>query len=81
MSTLKSNILVGMCSEIFVYLSQRHPAPRQVLLSLPRLAPGDLRDYEKALAETCEPKKQKQITRSMLSLALGISLEIIKTYL
>nr|VDD53334.1 unnamed protein product [Brassica oleracea] len=71
-----SSILVGMCSEIFVYLSQRHPAPRQVLLSLPCLTPDDLRDYEKALAETCEPKKQKQITRSMLSLALGISLEI-----
>lgn len=47
-----------------------------MLLSLPCLTPDDLRDYEKALAETCEPEKQKQITRSMLSLALGISLEI-----
>lgn len=71
-----NSILVGMCSDIFVYLSQRHPAPRQVLLSLPCLTPDDLRDYEKALAETCEPKKQKKITGSMLSLALGISLEI-----
>lgn len=25
-----NSILVGMCSDIFVYLSQRHPAPRQV---------------------------------------------------
>uniref|UniRef100_M4FG90 Tryptophan--tRNA ligase, cytoplasmic n=1 Tax=Brassica campestris TaxID=3711 RepID=M4FG90_BRACM len=71
-----NSILVGMCSDMFVYLSQRHPAPRQVLLSLPCLTPDDLRDYEKALAETCEPKKQKMITGSMLSLALGISLEI-----
>lgn len=25
-----SSVLVGLCSEIFVYLSPRHPAPRQV---------------------------------------------------
>ncbi|KAL0858073.1 hypothetical protein Bca101_063227 [Brassica carinata] len=71
-----SSVLVGLCSEIFVYLSQRHPAPRQVLLSLPCLTPDDQRDYEEALAETSEPIKQKQLTRSMLSLALGISLEL-----
>lgn len=70
-----SSVLVGLCNEIFVYQSQRHPAPRQVLLSLPCLTPDDLRDYEKALAETSEPKKQKQITRSMLSLALGINIK------
>lgn len=46
-----------------------------MLLSLPCLTPDDLRDYEKALAETSEPKKQKQITRSMLSLALGINIK------
>ncbi|CAH8386137.1 unnamed protein product [Eruca vesicaria subsp. sativa] len=70
-----SSVLVGLCSEIFVYLSQRNPAPRQVLLSLPYLSHDVLLDFEKALAETYEPKKQKQITSNMLALALGISLD------
>ncbi|CAA7041201.1 unnamed protein product [Microthlaspi erraticum] len=69
------SILVGLCHEIFVHLSERHQAPRQVLLSFPRLSLDDLHAYEKALAETSETKRQKQLTRSLLSLAIGISLE------
>ncbi|ESQ45512.1 hypothetical protein EUTSA_v10011164mg [Eutrema salsugineum] len=61
-----SSVLVGMCHEIFVYLSQRHPFPRQVLLSLPCLTPDDLSAYEKALAVTSNPKKTQAAYEKLL---------------
>ncbi|KAJ6380118.1 hypothetical protein OIU76_016720 [Salix suchowensis] len=40
--------LVGFCREIFMYLCDRDPAPRQVLLSLPCIKPQDLVAFEEA---------------------------------
>ncbi|KAL8098285.1 protein HASTY 1-like [Apium graveolens] len=67
--------LVGLCREIFVYLSERDPAPRQLLLSLPCITPQDLLAFEEALAKTSSPKEQKQHMRSLLLLATGNKLK------
>lgn len=63
--------LVALCREIFVYLCDRDPAPRQVLLSLPCATSTDLQAFEDALAKTSSPKEQKQHMRSLLLLATG----------
>ncbi|XP_054802202.1 protein HASTY 1 isoform X2 [Prosopis cineraria] len=70
-----SSELVGLCREIFVYLCDRHPAPRQVLLSLPSITPHDLHAFEEALTKTASPKEQKQHMRSLLLLATGNKLK------
>ncbi|KAI4301872.1 hypothetical protein L6164_035110 [Bauhinia variegata] len=67
--------LVGLCREIFVYLCDRHPAPRQVLLSLPCITPNDLHAFEEALTKTSSPKEQKQLLKSLLMLATGNKLK------
>ncbi|KAK7355295.1 hypothetical protein VNO80_14548 [Phaseolus coccineus] len=71
--TLESNAttsadLVAICREIFVYLCDRHPAPRQVLMSLPNITPHDLVAFEESLKKTSSPKEQKQHMRNMRSL-------------
>ncbi|KAE9615987.1 hypothetical protein Lalb_Chr04g0261021 [Lupinus albus] len=78
--TLESNAiisadLVGLCREIFVYLCDRHPAPRQVLLSLPSITPHDLHAFEESLTRTSSPKEQKQLMKSLLLLATGNKLK------
>ncbi|KAK9293164.1 hypothetical protein L1049_021152 [Liquidambar formosana] len=70
-----SSDLVGLCREIFIYLSDRDPAPRQVLLSLPCITPHDLLAFEEALTKTSSPKEQKQHMRSLLLLATGNKLK------
>ncbi|KAL5156055.1 Protein HASTY 1 [Glycine soja] len=67
--------LVGICREIFVYLCDRHPAPRQVLMSLPNITTHDLVAFEESLTKTFSPKEQKQLTRSLLQLATGNKLK------
>ncbi|XP_019423263.1 PREDICTED: protein HASTY 1 [Lupinus angustifolius] len=67
--------LVGLCREIFVYLCDRHPAPRQVLLSLPSITPHDLHAFEESLTKTSSPKEQKQLMKSLLILATGNKLK------
>ncbi|KAK6911461.1 Exportin-1/Importin-beta-like [Dillenia turbinata] len=67
--------LVGICREIFIYLGDRDPAPRQVLLSLPHIKPQDLQAFEEALTKTSSPKEQKQHMRSLLLLATGNQLK------
>ncbi|KAF8401555.1 hypothetical protein HHK36_012497 [Tetracentron sinense] len=67
--------LVGLCREIFMYLSDRDPYPRQVLLSLPCITNHDLLAFEEALAKTSSPKEQKQHMRSLLLLASGNKLK------
>ncbi|KAK7397264.1 hypothetical protein VNO78_18431 [Psophocarpus tetragonolobus] len=67
--------LVGICREIFVYLCDRHPAPRQVLMSLPNITPHDLVAFEESLTKTSSPKEQKQHMRSLLQLATGNKLK------
>ncbi|GAB4835899.1 histone deacetylase [Ancistrocladus abbreviatus] len=67
--------LVGLCREIFIYLSDRDPAPRQILLSLPCITPQDLLAFEEALTKTSSPKEQKQHMRSLLLLATGNNLK------
>ncbi|KAF3454376.1 hypothetical protein FNV43_RR04823 [Rhamnella rubrinervis] len=74
--TLESNAiisadLVGLCREIFIYLCDRDPAPRQVLLSLPSITLHDLAAFEEALTKTASPKEQKQHMKSLLILATG----------
>ncbi|KAH9754455.1 protein HASTY 1 [Citrus sinensis] len=61
--------LVGLCREIFIYMCDRDPAPRQVLLSLPCITPQDLLAFEDALTKTASPREQKQHMRSLLVLA------------
>ncbi|XP_022143035.1 protein HASTY 1 [Momordica charantia] len=78
--TLESNAfissdLVGLCREIFLYLSDRNPAPRQILLSLPNIKHDDLVAFEEALAKTSSPKEQKQHMKSLLVLATGNQLK------
>ncbi|CAA2977914.1 HASTY 1 [Olea europaea subsp. europaea] len=77
--TLESNAiisaeLVGLCREIFVYLSDRDPKPREILLSLGS-TPQDLLAFEEALTKTSSPKEQKQHMRSLLVLAAGDKLK------
>ncbi|RDX99328.1 Protein HASTY 1, partial [Mucuna pruriens] len=67
--------LVAICREIFVYLCDRHPAPRQVLMSLPNITPQDLVAFEESLTKTSSPKEQKQHMKSMLQLASGNKLK------
>lgn len=67
--------LVGLCREIFMYLSDRDPAPRQVLLSLPSISPLDLAAFEETLTKTSSPKEQKQHMKSLLILASGNKLK------
>ncbi|XP_057439439.1 protein HASTY 1 [Lotus japonicus] len=67
--------LVAICREIFVYLCDRHPAPRQVLLSLPSITPHDLHAFEESLTKTASPKEQKQLMKSLLQLATGNKLK------
>ncbi|XVE89810.1 hypothetical protein DITRI_Ditri20bG0024300 [Diplodiscus trichospermus] len=67
--------LVNLCREIFIYLSDRDPAPRQILLSLPCIRPNDLHAFEEALTKTASPKEQKQHMRSFLLLATGNNLK------
>ncbi|KAJ4888029.1 hypothetical protein Rs2_27777 [Raphanus sativus] len=59
--------LVNLCREIFIYLSDRDSAPRQVLLSLRCLTPNDLRALEEAVGKTPSPKEQKQLMRSFVA--------------
>ncbi|KAL9320333.1 hypothetical protein ACSQ67_012172 [Phaseolus vulgaris] len=78
--TLESNAitsadLVAICREIFVYLCDRHPAPRQVLMSLPNITPHDLVAFEESLKKTSSPKEQKQHMKSLLQLATGNKLK------
>lgn len=67
--------LVGICREIFIYLCDRDPAPRRVLLSLPCIKPHDLVAFEEALTKTSSPKEQKQHMKSLLLLATGNKLK------
>ncbi|XP_043816148.1 protein HASTY 1 isoform X2 [Manihot esculenta] len=67
--------LVGLCREIFIYLRDRDPAPRQVLLSLPCITTQDLYAFEEALTKTSSPKEQKQHLKSLLLLATGNKLK------
>ncbi|WOK94722.1 protein HASTY 1 [Canna indica] len=78
--TLESNAvissdLLGLCREIYVYLADRDPAPRQVMLTLPSISSDDLRAFEDALAKTASPKEQKQLLKSLLLLATGNKLK------
>ncbi|PKA60395.1 Protein HASTY 1 [Apostasia shenzhenica] len=66
-----SSGLVALCREIYVYLSNREPTPRQILLSLPCITRDDLVAFEDALNKTSSPKEQKQHMRSLLQLATG----------
>ncbi|CAL9219649.1 unnamed protein product [Arabidopsis halleri] len=74
-NAINSPDLVNICREIFIYLSDRDPAPRQVLLSLPCLTPNDLHAFEEAAAKTTSPKEQKQLMRSLLLLGTGNNLK------
>ncbi|KDO38713.1 hypothetical protein CISIN_1g0013441mg, partial [Citrus sinensis] len=67
--------LVGLCREIFIYMCDRDPAPRQVLLSLPCITPQDLLAFEDALTKTASPREQKQHMRSLLVLGTGNNLK------
>ncbi|KAE8686627.1 Protein HASTY 1 [Hibiscus syriacus] len=70
-----SSDLVNLCREIFIYLCDRNPAPRQILLSLPCISPSDLHALEEALTKTASPKEQKQHMKSFLLLATGNNLK------
>ncbi|CAL4956680.1 unnamed protein product [Urochloa decumbens] len=70
-NSVMSAELVGLCREIYVYLSDRDPAPRQVLLSLPHIKQEDLLAFDDSLNKTASPKEQKQHMRSLLLLATG----------
>ncbi|KAL4323981.1 hypothetical protein GQ457_11G015570 [Hibiscus cannabinus] len=74
-SAFASADMVNLCREIFVYLSDRDPAPRQILLSLPCITPNDLHAFEEALTKTASPKEQKQHMKSLLLLATGNNLK------
>uniref|UniRef100_A0ACD5VMX1 Uncharacterized protein n=1 Tax=Avena sativa TaxID=4498 RepID=A0ACD5VMX1_AVESA len=63
--------LVGLCREIYIYLSDKDPAPKQVLLSLPDMKQEDLIAFDDSLSKTASPKEQKQHMRSLLLLATG----------
>ncbi|KAK4414228.1 protein HASTY 1 [Sesamum alatum] len=82
--TLESNAiisaeLVGLCREIFIYLSNRDPSPRQILLSLPCITLQDLLAFEEALSKTGSPKEQKQHMKSLLIMATGNQLKALAT--
>ncbi|TXG65800.1 hypothetical protein EZV62_007075 [Acer yangbiense] len=67
--------LVGLCREIYMYLCDRDPAPRQILLSLPCVTQQDLLAFEDALTKTSSPKEQKQHMKSLLLLGTGNKLK------
>ncbi|MCL7029899.1 hypothetical protein MKW94_009024 [Papaver nudicaule] len=67
--------LVGICREIFVFLADRDPSPRQILLTLPSITPQDLHAFEEAVSKTSSPKEQKQHMKSLLLLATGNKLK------
>nr|XP_027107518.1 protein HASTY 1-like isoform X3 [Coffea arabica] len=67
--------LVGLCREIFIYLSDRDPAPREILLSLPCITQQDFLAFQEALSKTSSPKEQKQHMKSFLLLATGNQLK------
>uniref|UniRef100_A0A0D3ENS2 Uncharacterized protein n=1 Tax=Oryza barthii TaxID=65489 RepID=A0A0D3ENS2_9ORYZ len=71
LNSITSSELVGLCREIYVYLSDRDPAPRQVLLSLPHMKQEDLLAFDESLSKTASPKDQKLLMRSLLLLASG----------
>ncbi|KAK6139371.1 hypothetical protein DH2020_026879 [Rehmannia glutinosa] len=82
--TLESNAfisadLVGLCREIFVYLSDRDSSPKQILLSLPCITLQDLLTFEEALSKTGSPKEQKQHMKSLLIMATGNKLKALAT--
>ncbi|XP_056842057.1 protein HASTY 1 isoform X2 [Raphanus sativus] len=74
-NAIKSPDLVNLCSEIFINLCDRDPAPRQVLLSLPCLTPSDLHAFEESAAKHPSPNKQKQLMGSLLMLGTGNNLK------
>ncbi|XP_062084573.1 protein HASTY 1 [Humulus lupulus] len=63
--------LVGLSREIFLYLCERDPAPRQVLLSLPSVTHNDLLALEEALTKTSSIKEQKLHMKGFLLSATG----------
>ncbi|KAK1581941.1 hypothetical protein Q3G72_010413 [Acer saccharum] len=67
--------LVGLCREIYMYLCDRDPALRQILLSLPCITQQDLLAFEDALTKTSSPKEQKQHMKSLLLLGTGNKLK------
>ncbi|PPS05060.1 hypothetical protein GOBAR_AA15608 [Gossypium barbadense] len=67
--------LVSLCRDIFIYLCNRDPGPRKILLSLPCISPNDLHAFEEALTKTASPKEQKQLMKSFLLLATGNNLK------
>lgn len=74
--TLESNAmihadLVSLCREIFVHLSNRHSAPREVLLSLPFVTQDSFSAFETALSKTSSAKEQKQHIKSLLLVGAG----------
>lgn len=78
--TLESNAmihadLVSLCREIFVHLSNRHSAPREVLLSLPSVTQDSYSAFETALSKTSSVKEQKQQIKSLLLLGAGSQLK------
>ncbi|ESQ49570.1 hypothetical protein EUTSA_v10022131mg, partial [Eutrema salsugineum] len=73
-NAINSPDLVNLCREIFIYLCDRDPSPRQVLLSLPCLSPNDLHAFEEAAVKTPSLKEQKQLMRSLLMLGAGNNL-------
>ncbi|XP_039686787.1 protein HASTY 1 [Medicago truncatula] len=67
--------LVEICREIFVYLGDRHPAPRKVLQSLPFITSRDLHAFEESLSKTSSPKEQRQHMKNLLLMATGNKLK------
>ncbi|XP_057515729.1 protein HASTY 1 [Amaranthus tricolor] len=77
---LESNAFVGsdlvnLCREIFIYLADRDPAPRQILSKLPCITAQHLAAFEESLAKTASPKEQKQLMRSFLLSGTGNKLK------
>ncbi|KAI5001207.1 hypothetical protein ZWY2020_011166 [Hordeum vulgare] len=71
----KSAELIGLCREIYLYLSDKDPATKQVLLSLSDMKQEDLLAFDDSLSKTASPKEQKQHMRSLLLLATGNKLK------
>ncbi|KAH7571973.1 hypothetical protein JRO89_XS04G0177000 [Xanthoceras sorbifolium] len=67
--------MVGLCREIYIYMWDRDPAPRQILVSLPCITEQDLLAFEDALTKTSSPKEQKQHMKSLLLLGTGNKLK------
>lgn len=67
--------LVSLCREIFFHLSNRHSAPREVLLSLPFVTQDSFSAFETALSKTSSAKEQKQHIKSFLLVGAGSQLK------